>query len=74
VRGGGKIGSGRSSGAGAPTIFDSFAGGDDDEPFDLGSSSSINVVEPASDVVGSPLTNREEVEPDGSENGFAVLE
>ena len=44
---------------------------DDDEPVaDAGASSSTNEAEaPKSDVMGCALTNSEDVEPGGSENG-----
>lgn len=71
MRGGGERGSGRSRGAGALTGLDTFVDSDDDEPVaDPGASSSIDEAEtPMSDVTGCALTNSEEVEPGGSENG-----
>ena len=67
MRGGGERGLGRSRGAG----LDTFVAPDDDEPVaDPGASSSTNEAEePMSDVTGCALTNNEEVEPGGSENG-----
>jgi len=71
VRGGGERGSGRSRGAGALADLDTFVDCDDDESVaDVGASSAITEAEaPMSDVTGSALTNNDEVEPGGSENG-----
>jgi hypothetical protein len=70
VRGGGERGSGRSRGAGALTHLDTFVDCDDESVADVGASSAIIEAEaPMSDVTGSALTNNDEVEPGGSENG-----
>jgi hypothetical protein len=82
VRGGGERGLGRSSGAGAPTTLPGRAvacfgaetcmGCDDGgDVTNAGAWSSTAVEEaPMSEPKGSALTNSEEEEPGGSENGF----
>ena len=75
VRGGGERGLGRSSGAGALTAFDFFDGcGDNDEAAaDSGSSWSKDEGDaPMSSVMGCALTNNDDAEPAGSENGSVV--
>lgn len=75
MRGGGERGLGRSSGAGALTAIDFFVGcGDNDEAVaDSGSSSSMDEGDaPMSNVMGCALTNNEDAELAGSENGSVV--
>lgn len=73
VCGGGERGLGRSSGAGALTVFGFLfvVGCRDEAVADSDSSCSVNVA--MSNVMGCALTNSEEVEPGGgSENGSVV--
>ena len=63
MRGGGERGFGRSRGTG--TLTATFVDSDDVEPI----ADSNEAEEPISDVIGCALTNSEEVEPGGSENG-----
>ena len=63
MRGGGESGLGRSSGAGALMAL----------AFSVGSSGSVSEDDaPMSNVMGCALTNSDEAEPGGSENGSVL--